>query len=55
MVAGPDPAMAELVAELGAASLPLYVLTNMPRFRVFDDWVQDFPILGAFDGAAIRN
>jgi 2-haloacid dehalogenase len=54
MVAGEVPGTADLVQQLRAHGVPLYLLTNMPA-EVFASRRATFPVLGLFEGAIVSG
>lgn len=54
MVAGEIEGTPALVDRLVEAGVPLYLLTNMPRW-VFDERVAAYPVLQRFDGAVVTG
>ena len=54
MIAGEITGTSELVARLGGAGVPLYLLTNMPA-EVFAARRDRYPVLQQFDGAVVSG
>lgn len=54
MVAGTIEGMVELIEELRAERVPLYLLSNMPA-EVYDDLRSGYPVFDSFDGAVISG